>query len=63
MENQCQNLEKKCRQSLSEQFEKQTKIKIMGYFSHMSFDSQPDITDFVKELIDYCVRPGLIINQ
>ena len=43
------------------EFEKQTKMKIMGYLSHFSFDCQPVITSFVNELIDYCVRPGLII--
>ena len=40
--------------------EKQIK-KIMGYLSHSSFDPQPVITGIVNELIDYCVRPGLII--
>ena len=34
IENQCQNLEIKCRQSPSEEFEKQTKMKIMGNLSH-----------------------------
>ena len=33
-------------------------MKIMGY---SSFDPQPVITSIVNELIDYCVRPGLII--
>ena len=54
-------LGKKCRQSPSEEFEKQTKMKVMGYLSHSSFDPQPVITGFVNELIDFCVRPGLII--
>ena len=54
-------LGKKCRQSPSEEFEKQSKLKIIGYLSHLSFDPQPVITGFVNELIDYCVRPGLII--
>ena len=36
-------------------------MKIMGYFSHTSFDPQPVITGIVNELIDYCVRPGLIV--
>ena len=43
-------------------FEKQT-LKFTGYCSHMSFDSQPVITSIVNELIDYCVRPGLIITS
>ena len=29
--------------------------------SHSSFDPQPIITGFLNDLIDYCVRPGLII--
>ena len=57
-------LRKKCPQSPSEEFEKQTKMKtIMGYLSHSSFDTQPVITGFVNELIDYCVSPGLIITS
>ena len=54
-------LGKKCRQSPSEEFEKQTKMKIMGYLRHSPFDPQPVIIGFVNELIDYCVKPGLII--
>ena len=56
-------LGKKCRQRPSEEFEKQTKMKIMGYLSHSSFDPQPAITGFVNELIGYCVRPGLITTS
>ena len=33
----------------------------MCYFSQSSFDPQQVITGIVNELIDYCVRPGLII--
>ena len=51
-------IEKKCR-SLSKEFEKQQTKKIMGYFSHSSFDPQSVITGIVNELIDYCFRPGL----
>ena len=40
--------------------EKQIK-RIMGHFSHSSFDPQPVITGIVSELVDYCVKPGLII--
>ena len=45
-------MKKKCRQSNK---------KIMGYLSHLSFDPQPVITSIVNELIDFCVRPELLI--
>ena len=56
-------LGEKCRQSPSKEFEKQTKMKIMGYFSHLYFDPQPVIKGIVNKLLDYCVRPGLIITS
>ena len=33
----------------------------MGYLSHLYFDPQPVITGIVNKLLDFCVRPGLII--
>ena len=45
----------------SEEFEKQTNRKIIGYLSLLYFDSQPVITGIVNKLLDFCVRPGLII--
>ena len=51
------DIEKMASKSVARNFEKQTN-KIMGYLSHSSFDPQPII---VNELIDYCVRSGLII--
>ena len=35
-------------------------MTIIGYFSNSSFNPQPVITGIVNELIDYCVRLGLI---
>ena len=61
-ENQSEIKKKMLSMSDSRNLEKQTK-KIMGYLSHSSFDPQPIITGIVNELIDYCVTPGLIINN
>ena len=33
----------------------------MVFLSHSYFDPQPIITGIVNKLIDFCVRPGLMI--